>query len=86
MDITEKLKDCPKGMKLYSRIIGDCKFFDVLDLAGEKMVRVYKDGVPDLYWFRSNGTYRVKGSEIDGECMLFINDDCEIREWEICIA
>lgn len=81
MNIAEKLKDCPKGMELYSPIIGYCQFFDILDSAGEKVVRVYKEDSMIFYQFRSNGTYRLPGNEVDGECMLFVDDNCDASDW-----
>lgn len=70
------LKDCPKGTKLYSPLIGEVTLKDVdVDVVLDYPIEVEtQDGV--LYEFAGNGQpYKYK----DAECMLFPSKDC--RDW-----
>lgn len=67
MNIAEILKDCPKGMKLYSPLFGEVKLDYVTDDIGDPIHCVAIDGRVPL--FMSDGRYF--GGYCDTECMLF---------------
>lgn len=75
INIAEILKDCPKGMKLYSLIFGEVKLHKVLTEVD------YPIGVEEesgsLKFFSKEGFY-VKGY-YDTECILFPSS--EMRDW-----
>lgn len=75
INIAEILKDCPKGMKLYSLIFGEVKLHKVLTEVD------YPIGVEEesgsLNFFSKEGFY-VKGY-YDTECILFPSS--EMRDW-----
>lgn len=62
LNIAEILKDCPKGMELYSPLCGNCKLYDVNDY-GIRIETPNKDTLISLY---HDGRYCV-----NGEIMLF---------------
>ena len=71
IDLTEILKDCPKGFKLYSPICGSCEF-DGFNSLYKNVVRVtHKDG--SFYTFTKEG-YMYDGYD-DAECLLFPSKD-----------
>lgn len=74
MDLTQILKDCPKGTKLYSPIFGEVEFEKIID---EPLFPV-KVNIPDSGWMRftKEGKY---GNHKGGECMLFPSKDN--RDW-----
>lgn len=73
IDLTEILKDCPKGFKLYSPICGSCEF-DGFNF--KNLVRItHKDG--SFYTFTKKG-YLYDGY-CDVECLLFPSKDQ--RDW-----
>ena len=76
INIAELLKDAPKGMKLYSPLLGEVEFAEVIDT--EYMpIRVMKRG----YGLRFDEYGRYMGNEYpDSECLLFPSKDC--RTWE----
>lgn len=75
IDLTEVLKDCPKGFKLYSPICGSCEF-DGFNSFYKNLVRVtHKDG--SFYAFTKEG-YMYDGYD-DAECLLFPSKDQ--RDW-----
>ena len=69
INIAELLKDCPKGMELYSTLCGACKLDGVIQ--GIIHVRTNSNMLIALY---SNGRYIQ-----DGECVLFPSK--EKRDW-----
>jgi hypothetical protein len=76
INIAKLLKNCPKGTKLYSPIIGEVEFVEVINTSSMP-IRVEGQG------FRlSFDTYgRYMGNEYpDSECLLFPSKDC--RTWE----
>ena len=75
LDLVEKLKDCPKGTKLYSVISGPCILAEVSSpTAGYPiLVRVYEG--ERYFSFTSDGRYE-KGV---GECLLFPSETQ--RDW-----
>lgn len=70
MNISELLKYCPKGTKLYSTVFGEVKFFEVYpdNLIGVFIMNDCKRV------FRKDGTYYEYG-----ECVLFPSEDQ--RDW-----
>ena len=71
MSLVEILKNCPKGMKLYSPIYGEVKFAEVTVLTESIGCGINGNTV----YFHSDGSY-YKG----GECMLFPSK--EQRDWD----
>lgn len=71
MSLIEILKNCPKGMKLYSPIYGEVELKEVSEYIG---IIGCKSGNVSIYFY-SDGTYS-KG----GECMLFPSK--EQRDWD----
>lgn len=75
-NIAELLKDAPKGMKLYSPLVGEVEFAEVMETAYVP-IRVMKRG----YGLRFDKYGRYMGYEYpDSECLLFPSKDC--RTWE----
>ena len=62
INVAELLKDCPKGMELYSPLCGDCKLYDVNDY-NIRIETPNKDTLISLY---HDGRYCV-----NGEIMIF---------------
>lgn len=71
MSLAEILKNCPKGMKLYSPIYGEVEFTEVSIVTGSIGCKT-SNGITRFY---PDGTY-YKG----GECMLFPSK--EQRDWD----
>ena len=71
MSLAKILKNCPKGMKLYSPIYGEVKFVEVTVLTESIGCGINGNTV----YFHSDGSY-YKG----GECMLFPSK--EQRDWD----
>lgn len=69
MNLSEILKRCPKGAKLYSPIFGEC----TLKTVGDHIITVVHDKYSE-HSFYSDGSYCVKG-----ECLLFPSKDQ--RDW-----
>jgi hypothetical protein len=71
MSLAKILKNCPKGIKLYSPIYGEVEFTEVSVVTGS--IGCKTNGC--TVYFHSDGTY-YKG----GECMLFPSK--EQRDWD----
>ena len=71
MSLAKILKNCPKGMKLYSPIYGEVEFTEVSVITGSIGCKTHGCTV----YFHSDGTY-YNG----GECMLFPSKDQ--RYWD----
>ena len=71
MNIAKILKNCPKGMKLYSPIYGEVEFIEISVVTGD-IVCKFNGGT---VYFHPDGVY-YKG----GECMLFPSK--EQRDWD----
>ena len=71
MSLAEILKNCPKGMKLYSPIYGEVEFEEISVITGS--IGCKTDGC--TVYFHSDGTYYT-----GGECMLFPSK--EQRDWD----
>lgn len=69
INIAELLKDCPKGMELYSSLCGECK----LDLVIQSIIHVRTNSNKSIAFY-PNGRYIQ-----DGECVLFPSK--ENRDW-----
>lgn len=69
MNISDILKDCPKGMKLYSPLWGECEF-DSID-PNSLIIIKYNNAI---YKFYKNGAKWETG-----ECLLFPSK--ELRDW-----
>lgn len=72
LNLVEKLKDCPRGTKLYSPFFGDCEFVKVCD--DYIIVRA----ASGRYSINANGTFPF-GTLDSEEIMLFPNR--EQRSW-----
>ena len=62
INVAELLKDCPKGMELYSPLCGDCKLYSVNDYN----ITIEIPNKDSLIILRHDGTYCN-----NGEIMLF---------------
>ena len=74
LNLEEILKDCPKGTKLYSTILGEVKLYKVKDNNTYPIGIEDKEGVQS--WLTSNGKFMER---FDGECILFPSR--EQRDW-----
>lgn len=75
INLIEILKDCPKGTKLYSPLVGEVEFKGInYDCEAYPIDVLY--GLTGLY-FTKEGLYYADGK--DGECMLFPSRDQ--RDW-----
>lgn len=79
INIVEKLKDCPKGTKLYSPICGEVEL-DRINMGNHKfpiIVRVLEKGSPfsNVNFTAEGKWYRIEQSE----CLLFPSKDN--RDW-----
>lgn len=76
LDLTEILKDCPKGTKLYSLIWGECKL-DSINYNDESYPIKLKLGGESLADITKYGRHSIK---YNGECTLFPSK--EVRTWD----
>lgn len=75
-NIAELLKNAPKGMKLYSPLLGEVEFAEVMD-TDYVPIRVMCGTIGE----RFDEFGRYKGNEYpNAECLLFPSKDC--RTWE----
>ena len=74
LNLVEILKDCPKGTKLYSTILGEVKLYKVKDNNTYPIGIEDKEGAQS--WLTSNGKFMER---FDGECILFPSK--EQRDW-----
>ena len=74
MNIVKKLRNCPKGTKLYSPIFGDC-FFDYID-PNDSIYQINVRAEERIVSFTADGRYF---NNYKGECMLFPSKDN--RDW-----
>ena len=75
INVAEKLKDCPKGTKLYSPLFGEVEFVRIE--IGSIIVKVLDNGIP-----YSNVTFTAEGKLHDieqSECLVFPSKDN--RDW-----
>ena len=74
VDLTKILKNCPKGTKLYSTVLGDVTFEEFIEDAMYPIIVFCKDGA--LESFTALGKLKI---HYDGECTLFPSK--EQRDW-----
>ena len=74
IDLTKILKDCPKGTKLYSTVLGEVTFKDIVDDTIFPIIISYRNGLYEES-FMADG--RILNE--DGECTLFPSKDQ--RDW-----
>lgn len=74
MNLIEKLKNAPKGTKLYSLIFGEVKFEKIVDDCIFVVVKNKDGSCKSRYSFYSDGKYNH-----NGECVLFPSK--ENRDW-----
>lgn len=79
INVAEKLKDCPKGTKLYSPLFGEVEFvrLEIGSPGFSITVKVLDNGIP-----YSNVTFTAEGKWHDieqSECLLFPSKDN--RDW-----
>lgn len=73
INITEILKDKPKGVSLYSSVFGGCVYRDNCD----NCIEVVTD---NCYYFNEKGHYVTNGVKSEnGECLLFPSN--KMRDW-----
>ena len=77
INIAEKLKDCPKGTKLYSPIFGNVSFEGLLDNVVYPIYVVGKNS--RQIHFSKDGLFIADSSCSDAECQLFPSR--EMRDW-----
>ena len=75
IDLTNILKDCPKGWKFYSTIYGEVEFEKIKKESEYPIVIITKHG--NNSDIKSDGSYY--GEYDDGECTLFPSKDQ--RDW-----
>lgn len=74
INIAEILKDCPKGMRLYSPLLGNVTL-EKVDTNSTVPIRVM-DGFNSWCYFTKTGLYYDRA---DGECLLF--PSYKMRDW-----
>ena len=77
INIAEKLRDCPKGTKLYSPIFGNVSFEGLLDNVVYPIYVVGKNS--RQIHFSKDGLFIADSSCSDAECQLFPSR--EMRDW-----
>lgn len=75
IDLTEILKDCKEGTKLYCTLLGEVEFVCIEDDISLTQI-VVRDKYTDEYKFTREGKYY---NVEDGECLLFPSK--EQRDW-----
>lgn len=75
IDLNKILKDCPKGTKLYSPLVGEVEFERILDDA-YSVITLYNNGL--ALSFTSEGLYYDNAGE-EAECLLFPSKNQ--RDW-----
>lgn len=74
LNLCEKLAGCPKGTKLWSPLLGECRFVKIL--RNYNRVVVFGPASTGAYSFDKHGRYL----DSSGECMLFPSKDN--RDWD----
>lgn len=75
INIAEKLKDCPKGTKLYSPMVGDVYLKEIVRKYDNFPIKCYNN-IFEQISFTEEGKY---SNQPDSECMLFPSK--ENRNW-----
>lgn len=76
INLVEILKDCPKGTKLYSPLVGTVIFQYISEDIPYPIITCYHDELGDKYNFTKEGKYYDNKG---GECLLFPSKDQ--RDW-----
>lgn len=76
LNLVEILKNCPKGTKLYSPIVGTVIFQYINENIPYPIITRYNDNLDDVYNFTKEGKYYANKG---GECLLFPSKDQ--RDW-----
>ena len=76
INIAEILKDCPKGMKLYSLIYGEVEL-SLIDDTNDNYPICIKTNLGSLVNFTKDGRYAIRFPT--AECLLFPSS--EMRDW-----
>lgn len=76
INIAEILKDCPKGMKLYSLIYGEVEL-SLIDDTNDNYPICIKTNLGNLVNFTKDGRYAIRFPT--AECLLFPSS--EMRDW-----
>lgn len=78
INVAEKLKDCPKGTKLYSPMFGEVEFvrIEIGSSIFSIIVKVLEDGTPYSVAFTAEGKWC---NTEQSECVLFPSKDN--RDW-----
>lgn len=76
INLCEILKDCPKGTKLYSPIVGEVILQCIVEKNAYPISTLRTDGLGSTYDFTKEGLYY----DNMGECLLFPSKD--VRTWE----
>lgn len=74
MNIAEILRNCKRGTKLYSPLIGECEFEYVDEMFKIKVRYLLENGDRACLWFYEDGSYLD-----NGRCILFPSED--VRDW-----
>lgn len=75
IDLTKILKDCPKGIKLYSTIFGEVKFIEC-----DNLYQIIVAKEDRRYYFTSKGEFIFEGIPYTKEeCVLFPSK--EQQDW-----
>ena len=75
VDLTKILKNCPKGFKLYSPMVGEVEFERILDGRAYPIITSYNERT---LAFTNEGFY-YDDAEAEAECLLF--PSAEQRDW-----
>lgn len=74
LDLTQVLKDCPEGTKLYSPLFGEVTLFEIIDTP-QRIIKV-RDNRKVFWHFKEDGRYY---NIEESECLLFPSKGC--RDW-----
>ena len=75
LNLVEILKDCPKGFKLYTPLIGEVEFIKIRE-GTLPVLTLHSSGI--YLSFTKEGTY-FNFNNMDAECLLF--PSAEQRDW-----
>lgn len=76
LNLVEILKDCPKGTKLYSPLVGEVEF-EGIDADNNYPIDTLYDNGNSILSFTKEGLYYVNA--VNAECLLFPSKDQ--RDW-----
>ena len=77
LNLCKILKDCPKGTKLYSPMLGEVWFYNTSSI-GTCNICVYKE-CKSYHWFTFDGRFALSSQTFSDEVMLFPSKDN--RDW-----